>query len=334
MACSTAVHVPLLPSLLRLQESPYSYCRSIAWRPAQVRCRWQVLPFAACCVAVTRLCRKQRPVRGPRLSGLVAHAVVTGDAHAAAVGRWLDEFVIGQGFCPWAKRAAEEEGIRIVTSTAATPDGVLADFRAESRLLLHKGSLAAAAAGRPELQAPAVRPPNSGTSALLATQAPATTLLVCPQVEAWRGWDAFLRFAVELDEGEALTLVAFHPRAAPAASTGDSAPQPTKPALLAPPLAPGASTGDSALDASTGAGGLHTEAPVLEVRTVSEPTKGTSDAAGLLSCAPRPVLQLLRQTDLEDVGAGPELEALLVRNRRRVAELGCNAVGALLRECG
>lgn len=128
-------------------------------------------------------------VRGRRAPALVAlSAVARGETrHSRAVRRWLEDVVIGLGFCPWAAPAAEAKGIRVVTSTATSSQEVLADLADEAR-------------------------------ELWTAEKASTTLVVCPAVEAWKSFPHFHAFVSwHLDGGFALEelgvkVVPFHPQ--------------------------------------------------------------------------------------------------------------------------
>eukprot|EP00438_Fugacium_kawagutii_P017444 Skav208474 [mRNA] locus=scaffold1104:344466:348024:- [translate_table: standard] len=81
------------------------------------------------------------------------------DSHSAVVRAWLQEFIIGKNFCPWAKSASDSEGIRVVTSQAATEDEILRDLEEEVMAL--------------------------PSSLEVPRGVPSTTLLVCPHVPSW-----------------------------------------------------------------------------------------------------------------------------------------------------
>lgn len=125
------------------------------------------------------------------------------DAAAAAdVRRWLDEYIIRHHLCPWASRADEGGGLRIIVSRADTEAGVLVDLKREAKRLVKPPP------------PPAAPPP-----------ALATTLLVCPGVREWAEdfaqFDTFVRGATQ----DGVSLVAFHPnfarwRAAPPGTHG------------------------------------------------------------------------------------------------------------------
>ncbi|CAK9041112.1 unnamed protein product, partial [Durusdinium trenchii] len=57
------------------------------------------------------------------------------DQHSEVVKRWINELVIGQGFCPWAAPAKSAGSIRIASSQEATEEGVLGDLLSEAREL-------------------------------------------------------------------------------------------------------------------------------------------------------------------------------------------------------
>eukprot|EP00435_Cladocopium_sp_Y103_P066927 s923_g29.t1 len=114
------------------------------------------------------------------------------DDHSAAVKTWLHKFIIGKNFCPWAKSASDNGGVRVVTSLATTEDGILCDLEEEVAAL-----------------------PSSPN---VPQGVPSTTLLVCPHVPSWQDFDAFNEFygnalqnGVLFEENFKVKLVAFHP---------------------------------------------------------------------------------------------------------------------------
>eukprot|EP00913_Durusdinium_trenchii_P019529 g18359.t1 len=97
-------------------------------------------------------------------SNVLSRHAVAEDQHSEVVKRWINELVIGQGFCPWAAPAKSAGSIRIASSQEATEEGVLGDLLSEAR----------------ELQSSQLE----GSST--------TVVLVCPQVPSWRaGWRGF-----------------------------------------------------------------------------------------------------------------------------------------------
>merc|ERR1719291_1646054 len=89
--------------------------------------------------------------------------------YAQAVRRWVDEFVVGHNFCPWAAPALEAGGVRVVASDAQSAKGAFADLRAEAKMLPPSGCA----------------PAEGGV---------VTTLLACPHVAEWAQPRAFQAF--------------------------------------------------------------------------------------------------------------------------------------------
>eukprot|EP00930_Biecheleria_cincta_P073139 TRINITY_DN60458_c0_g1_i1.p1 TRINITY_DN60458_c0_g1~~TRINITY_DN60458_c0_g1_i1.p1 ORF type:complete len:400 (-),score=54.69 TRINITY_DN60458_c0_g1_i1:82-1212(-) len=159
-----------------------------------------VIASGSCCArrrrrllteGATRACR-------PRIRQRVVLQKETPDTRA--VRQWLDEVVIGMDFCPWAKPADDGGGIRIVTSSGTSSTEVMADLAAESMRM---------------------RPSRAGRQGETnSAQQWKTTLLVCPNVEAWtRDFASFHAFYVwNLDCGFALAenfgvkVSPFHPQ--------------------------------------------------------------------------------------------------------------------------
>eukprot|EP00439_Symbiodinium_sp_Y106_P059916 s348_g8.t2 len=117
----------------------------------------------------------------------------TFDAHAAAVRSWLDKLVIGMNLCPWAGKADESGGIRVVTSLGSAPAEVLKDLQREAAALPCE---------------PRARPGAATTS-----------LVVCPHVKAWQEFEPFAEFfgetlknGVAFEDDLGVKLVAFHPQ--------------------------------------------------------------------------------------------------------------------------
>ncbi|CAE8632493.1 unnamed protein product [Polarella glacialis] len=284
-----------------------------------------------------RLFAAERRKRGPKKLQEVATCltcVVEGDMHAASVRRWLDMFVIKENFCPWAKPARDRGSIRVVTSSATEPQGVLQDLLREAEMLPEKVEGEAGQA--------------------------TTTLLVCPHVEEWVDFDQFyIFFSEQLDAGNALVeqfgmkVVAFHPNYS---LYGLSVQVGDRVAVAGPDgtTVPGTVIAEDA--------GINPEdgEPLIEVRfddgeeflvryssimgSMQEgderPNDGSSDSANLVSRAPRPTLHLLRIEDLDRagaagvLGAGPAVEAVLERNAERAAEIGFEGMEDILERCG
>lgn len=242
--------------------------------------------------------------------------------HAVAVQRWLDEFVVGMGFCPWAGTAQDAGGVRVVTTSAAELEGVMRD------LVLEAKRCARAGGGN------------------------ATTLLVCPEVKAWEDFRAFHSFFVwNLDSGFALVdafgikVVPFHPAYAlgstPGVKAGDvvSLPGPDGSEARCKVLAEFAGTdeaGESCMAVrfeGSGEEGLVRHTALLARRLRPGERGEDSDLA---SRSPRPLLHLLRVGDLDRAlaEAGGDTTELLKRNEKRAQELGSGGVDKLLAECG
>lgn len=244
----------------------------------------------------------------------MVRAVVEGDAHSDAVRRWVDQFVIGLGFCPWAKPADEAGRIRVVTSTCTSESAVLSDLNSEA--LRVSGAL----------------PPACGET---ADGKPTTTLLVCPHVCGWDDFAPFHQFYVnQLANGYLLAshdlyVVPFHPRFGehgPAVIVGDVIELGGGPA--------GASVRATVVDAMAGFGEMGQQLAKVEVdgggeHFISLPAEG-DPLANITSRAPRPTLHLLRIDDLERAD-DPNLRE---RNQQRTRALGIAGAEALLRRCG
>jgi len=264
-------------------------------------------------------------------------AVVEGDAHAAAVSRWLDEFILGQNFCPWAKPAQERSGIRLITSTAMRPEQVLEDLLSEAELL----------------------PMNSEGAEGEAT----TTLLICPHVEDWSEYEPFSRFfAEELDDGAALQdelgikVDAFHPKYSRfgfSVGVGDriAVSESDETMVFGTVLDEEAGIhpddGEELIDVRFDDGQeflVRYSEITAKIRMQEDGTEqpgddASADAANLVSRAPRPLLHLLRVEDLDragmasQAGAGPKIEAVLEGNSVRAAKIGLKGMDDLLERC-
>lgn len=75
---------------------------------------------------------------------------------------WTNSVIVGLGLCPWATRAMDERRLRCVTCPADTPAAVECFIREEARRLCVEG----------------VQPLSN-------------TLIICPNVEAWKDFAAF-----------------------------------------------------------------------------------------------------------------------------------------------
>lgn len=246
------------------------------------------------------------------------------DEHALAVRQWVNKFIIGLNFCPWAGPAGEAGGLRIVSSTATSAEGVLADLLAEAlRLPAADVCVAEGAAEETPLRA-------------------ATTLLVCPRVEAWRNFEAFNSFYVEeLRNGYALAeqnlyIVPFHPRhgeVGPELRDGDRIELGEGP--------DGVAVFALVLDAAAGYGDQGQPLALVrddegdEFHVALPPRPGGEGGAGgaaeaAASRAPRPTLHLLRVADLDRA----EDDGVRARNRRRAEAMGPEKLEELLESCG
>jgi len=230
------------------------------------------------------------------------------DSDTQAVQRWVDDFVIGHGFCPWAKPASEEGRIRIVSSDSCSEGGVLADLSAEALRL-------------------------ANTDAEPVPGQANTTLLVCAQVDGWQGFHAFNKFYVsQLAHGYAMAdlelfIVAFHPNFG----------------SLGPDLREGqtielgennAPVRGTLVDLNAGFSEQGQRLARVEIQGGGETyicLPPVPDPLGTIaSRAPRPTLHLLRVRDLDEA-SDPGLHH---RNRQRAKELGAQGAEALLRACG
>jgi len=230
------------------------------------------------------------------------------DSDTKAVQRWVDDFVIGHGFCPWAKPASEEGRIRIVSSDSCTEAGVLADLSAEAVQLAE------------------------GDTEPVPGQAN-TTLLVCAQMDSWRDFHAFNKFYVsQLANGYAMAeldlfIVSFHP------NYGSLGPELRKGQTieLGDNNAPVRGT---LVDLNAGFGAQGQRLARVEIQGGGETyicLPPAPDPVGTIaSRAPRPTLHLLRVSDL-DQASDPDLQH---RNRQRAKELGAQGAEALLQACG
>lgn len=230
-------------------------------------------------------------------SQLTRSAVVPGkNRHSAPVRKWLDDVVIGLGFCPWASPADEADGIRVVTSKSTTSRGVFEDLIQEAKGLW--------AEFLPQGQAGQT---NQAAGAK-------TTLLVCPNVKAWnRDFRYFHSFYTwHLDSGFALAeslgikVVPFHPDFAllpRGPETGDHimVPGPDGQDASATVLEKNAGKDEAgeycmAVRFANGDEGLIRHASVMAQS--SDQSSDDDLCRNFTSRAPRPVLHLLRLPDL------------------------------------
>lgn len=265
--------------------------------------------------------------------------VAEGDGHAKAVTRWLDEFVIGLGFCPWAQTASRKRGIRVVSSSATSEEGVLTDLRIE--------------AGRLSKE---LNPP---------VDTPTTTLLVCPHVASWQSFNSFQDFFVDtLDNGDALAeefglkLVSFHPDYVKdpfysiGLEEGDEIEIPTSDTPVT------VIDGDAGVDKEgkeifkvrlqNGSEQIITYSALIEFLQENDgdvtnklEEEEVEEEEGLhyyffAQRAPRPTLHLLRLCDRDGAlaGNGPDLEELAMDNYSRAFELGNHGMEEMLQRCG
>ncbi|CAJ1438787.1 unnamed protein product [Effrenium voratum] len=205
------------------------------------------------------------------------------DQHSRAVQRWLQDVVIGLGFCPWAAPAEEDGGIRIVTSSARNSQGVFEDVVREAEELWQPGD------------------------------ASRTTLLVCPFVEAWnqdfRYFHAFYNWYLDAGFGlaeQGIKVVPFHPHFAfleQGPENGDyvQLPGPDGQDAQAQVLERNAGKDEAgefcmAVQFDSGEKGLIRHASVL-----AKPSRESGEqdlCQNFTSRSPRPVLHLLRIPDL------------------------------------
>ncbi|CAK9019251.1 unnamed protein product [Durusdinium trenchii] len=271
-------------------------------------------------------------------NGFRRKAVVENDEHCQAVNAWLNDFVIGRDFCPWAKPAQKRKHVRIVTSTGVDPEDVLEDLLDEAEALPEKSAC------------------RKGEKT--------TTLLVCPHVKEWEDYGPFRDFYEEdLEAGDTfvhefnMKIIAFHPKFLKygfSVEAGDR---------IAIARADGTSCSATVLDEE---GGIHPDdeeellsirldhGQDLLVRYSAIITKlgrteqgeevpandGTGDAANLLSRAPRPTLHLLRMEDLQaassasKAGTGPNIKQVLEANAERASSISLEYMADMLGEYG
>lgn len=231
-----------------------------------------------------------------RLTRSARSAVVPGrNRHSVPVRKWLDDVVIGLGFCPWASPADEAQGIRVVTSKSTSSREVFEDLIQEAKDLWAE-FLPQGQAGRT----------NQGMAK--------TTLLVCPNVKAWnRDFRYFHSFYTwHLDSGFALAeplgikVVPFHPDFALLSrgpETGDHimVPGPDGQDASAIVLEKNAGKDEAgeycmAVRFANGDEGLIRHASVMAKS--SDQSSDDDLCRNFTSRAPRPVLHLLRLPDL------------------------------------
>lgn len=240
---------------------------------------------------------------------LQRHAVMeAANSDTKAVQRWVDNFVIGHGFCPWAKPASEEGRIRIVSSDSSTEAGILADISAEAAQLANADT-----------------EPVQGQAN--------TTLLVCAQVDGWQDFQKFNKFCVShLANGYAMAeqelfIVAFHP------NFGSRGREPKEGDTI--------ELGDNntpvratLVDLNAGFGEQGQRLARVKIQGGGETyiclPPAPDPLGSIASRAPRPTLHLLRVCDLDQAN-DPDLQH---RNRQRARELGAQGAEALLQACG
>eukprot|EP00929_Paragymnodinium_shiwhaense_P082592 TRINITY_DN43597_c0_g1_i2.p1 TRINITY_DN43597_c0_g1~~TRINITY_DN43597_c0_g1_i2.p1 ORF type:complete len:289 (+),score=56.66 TRINITY_DN43597_c0_g1_i2:234-1100(+) len=261
------------------------------------------------------LLRRTTSHRG-RSSGVARCAVVEDDSNAIAVRKWLNEFVIGMNFCPFAKPADEGGHVRIVTSLGLTPESVLEDLTSEAMRL----------------------PPDAGGEepAKVNDGVPTTTIVVCPYVLDWQSFAAYQAFYCGplrngyIFKDQDLYIAPFHPfygSGCPSVEAGDTI-------ELSSADGPMQAT---VLDPNCGFGEARERLAKVKLETgeetficlPSDPSDGEETDA-IPSRAPRPLLHLLRSGDLDRA----EDPGLLDRNRRRARDLGTTGIDELMRRCG
>eukprot|EP00435_Cladocopium_sp_Y103_P039852 s823_g10.t1 len=306
--------------------SPSSYANGRFPDLVQKQLKAYQCTFIAVCLAIG----KGRTKRRSHCRNF--HAVAQ-DHHSEVVSRWIDELVVGQGFCPWAAPAKSAGHIRVVSSEAATEEGVIADLLAEARQLPRRNL-----------------PEHDSTTDSDRCRGPTTVVLVCPKVRSWQaGWRGFQNFArffeLRLQGGQAwvqsegVRVVSFHPDY-------------TRCTILKPNqaievvLPDGQSTRARVLRLA----GFDARGALVEVQpeaeegilTVQLPGAGSEELKAsrwkdLALRAPRPALHLLRQKDLDqafvDLGERMFTDAIFVRNERIARELGAAWSQEMLRRC-
>jgi len=320
-----------------------------AFKPIQT---WKVtFASAGAAVAIGALRRSKASCRtswrGNRQGAeqpIIRACVVQDDEHARAVREWVNEFVVGLTFCPWAKPVNQSGGIRIVTSSATSADDVMRDLTSEAKLLRHDSM-------------------DTGDEAISETIT--TTLVACPYVSEWRVFDDFHLFCSHvLEDGNYfaedfnLKVVSFHPnyslyglqssggdRIAVAGPDGE----PVFGTLIDEDGGEHPDDGEHCVEVRFDDGqeffvrassiiGVMSTSPETVPNEQEEGEQG--DAVNLVSRAPRPVLHLLRVEDLDHArhasqhGDGPNIEVVLQQNERRAEELGITGVSDILRRCG
>lgn len=263
--------------------APGSHWSSTRWTQS-VGCVGAVAMSLVRCSSSTRRSHCRRNRRGRHIIRTQRSAVVEGhNQHAVAVQKWLDDVVIGLGFCPWASPAEEAGGIRIATSSSTTSAEVFDDLVQEAKGLW------------------------------VDRLKSKTTLLVCPNVKAWnrdfRYFHAF--YSWYLDGGFALAesgikVVPFHPKFAllpQGPESGD---------FVMVPGPDGQDAGATVIEKNVGkdeageycmavrfANGE--EGLIRHASVMAQSSDKSSDAdlcRDFTSRAPRPVLHLLRLPDL------------------------------------
>ncbi|CAK9115638.1 Uncharacterized protein SCF082_LOCUS53513 [Durusdinium trenchii] len=225
-----------------------------------------------------------------------ARCAVEEDEHAKAVQQWVQDVVIGYNFCPYAQPAAAQGHLRVVTSTSEVPEGVLEDLSAEAVKDLEDGQ-------------------------------PATTLLVCPHVKAWKSFEAFQEFYQnELSNGyyfaeQDIYMVSFHPEYGQGAGLqlGDLIQLGEQRATIRDTCA------------GYSASGLPLAMVELETGEESfiELPPPIDAIERLVSRGPRVAIHLLRNRDLEEANDAD----IHRRNGRTIQEVGSAAILDAIRRC-
>ncbi|OLQ11993.1 hypothetical protein AK812_SmicGene4142 [Symbiodinium microadriaticum] len=241
-------------------------------------------------------------------------AVAEGGEHCGAVRAWLDEFVIGRGFCPWARPAEKRRNIRIVESTGKDPDEVIFDLLAEAEAL-------------PE------GPGFDGGATLLGKLGSGFLEEFDMKVIAFH--PKYLRYGFSVEEGDRVAI-------ANADGTSSSALVLDEEGGVHP------DDGEELLDVRFDDGqeflvrysSIITKLAVDDDGEERAADDSSGDAANLLSRAPRPTFHLLRMEDLEGAGdadrsgTGPKIKDVLADNARRASDLGLSGMDELLESCG
>jgi len=235
---------------------------------------------------------------------MMRRVVSEADEHASSIRQWLNDVIIGYNFCPYARPAADADQIRIVTSSADKPEGVLDDLTTE-----------------------AMRLPVASQAELESGQ-PATTLLVCPHVAAWQSFEEFRSFYdMDLSKGyifaeQDLYIVCFHPRYGEGSDGVEDGDEIDLGGVAATVLDSAAGFGASGQPLAKVAMASGEEA-FIELPTPIDETEE------LVSTAPRPALHLLRTRDLEEANDA-EIHR---RNTDTIADLGALVVRERIRQC-